>query len=989
MKKALLIGVDVGGTNTDCVLIDPSEFGNENKGVLSWNKVVTTADVSKGIERGILKLLDDCSQIEKHDIISVTIGTTHFINAVIEQDQARLDRVAVLRLCGPYSHNAPPFSDFPRRLKRILNGYIGFLNGGYQVDGNEIQQLDEAEIINHAEEIKRLHLRAVAIVGIFSPMKADQELKVKQILQREIPGIRIAISNEVSGIGYLERENATILNAATMNFANKIITSFMTAMATLGLSCPLFLTQNDGTVLPAEECRRLPIKTFSSGTTNSMRGASFLGDVHGKSVVVVDVGGTTCDVGLLLPTGFPRQSSSYSIVGGVRMNFSMPHVESIGLGGGSYVRTDTKSGLTVGPDSSGCDIVNQALVFGGGRITATDVAVAVTKDDQGIDLEIGDAAKTVGVFTEEFKADFKDTIKNMLEKVIDRMKTSPDDISVLAVGGGSFMVPETLEGATQVIKPLYYSVANAIGAAMGKISSEVHVIKILLPGGITKEHIIEELKAEAVEKAVAKGAVKESVSIVYISAEPIPYVSNTFEFFIKTIADVDYSRIQLESEPKVGSTVSEINLLETSLESEEVTKNASTAKESIEAPGVNYVTYQPFINEKRQWLLSETDLEYICIGCYIVGSGGGGNPYSFFLEARNLLRGGDTITVVDVKDASKYVHGDGCIASICYAGSPTVSHEQLSGDALKVCYDYMAKYLQKNPELLFPIEIGGGNGLSPFEISSSSRLNIPVVDCDLMGRAYPTHWQTIPVVYAKPNESCYPPTVISNGNSNTMIIADSKTDALLERCMRAALSEIGATVGVMNPPMTQRELELKTIHNSLSLCWRIGKAVKIARQKSEIDSLPLTILSSINDSGKHLFSGKIVGVERTLRKGHIYGEVTIEELEEPRRKMVIPFKNENIYCKLQNNDGSDSKVVCSVPDLIAVIDADTGEAVGTPDYRYGLLVFVLGIAPSNKWTDSERGLAIGGPEGFDLDLEYHPISNYSPPLSVIDEYGQE
>lgn len=971
---ALLIGVDVGGTNTDCVAIDPTQLTSKTKGVLGWNKMVTTSDVSKGIERGITKLLEDCKGIDKKDFTSVTIGTTHFINAVIERDQARLDKIAVLRLCGPYTRNASPFSDFPAGLRYILDGYIGFLDGGYHVDSREIQTVKETEVLKHVAKIKELGLKAVAIVGIFSPMKSKQELYVKQIVEREIPGIKVSISSEVSGIGFLERENATILNAATLNFADKIINSFLHAMDRLGLGCPLFLTQNDGTVLPVEDARHLPIRTFSSGTTNSMRGASFLSNVQGKSAVVVDIGGTTCDVGLLLPSGFPRQSSSYSIVGGVRMNFSMPQVESIGLGGGSYVRGD-ETQMTVGPDSAGAQIIDQALVFGGDRITATDVAVA-RADIISEELRVGDPGIVEDRFSLGFKDKFNATVKSMLEQVIDRMKTNPEDITVLAVGGGSFIAPDSLDGASEVIKPPYYSVANAIGAAMGKISSEVHVIKVLPPGGETKDQVVEELKKRAVEESVEKGALRDSVTTAFISAEPIPYVANTFEFNIKTIADVDYTRVSTEKK----------SVVTTETVSEEVSKNTKVANEIEEPAEVDHANYKPFINEDRQWIISETDLEYLRIGCYIVGSGGGGNPYSFFLQARNQLRKGEKLVVVSVEDAHKYVKGEGSIAPVCYAGSPTVSHEQLSGSALQICYEYMSKYTQKEPELILPIEIGGGNGLCPFEISSSSRLNIPVVDCDLMGRAYPTHWQTSTTIYAGPEECMGAPMVFSNGNHNTMIVTDSRDDVLLERCLRASLSEIGSTVGVMNGPMTLAQVLKMTNHRSISLCWRIGRAVKCARQKSEIDTLPATILESINGAGKLLFSGKIVGVERVLRKGHVYGEVTIEELTDERRRMVIPFKNENICARIEK-DGSEPEMVCTVPDLIAVIDADNGEAVGSPDYRYGLLVFVLGMAPSPQWTSTERGLALGGPKGFDLDAEYHPLSEYTPPVSVIDEFA--
>ncbi len=112
--------------------------------------------------------------------------------------------------------------------------------------------------------------------------------------------------------------------------------------------------------------------------------------------------------------------------------------------------------------------------------------------------------------------------------------------------------------------------------------------------------------------------------------------------------------------------------------------------------------------------------------------------------------------------------------------------------------------------------------------------------------------------------------------------------------------------------------------------------------------------------------------------GHVYGEVIIEG----DGRMKIPFKNENIVAMVGE------KVVCSVPDLICVIDAQNGEAIGTPEYRYGLLVIVLGIVASEKWTSTARGLEIGGPKGFGMDIEHKPLGVFKKPRSVIEEYGE-
>jgi N-methylhydantoinase A/oxoprolinase/acetone carboxylase beta subunit/DUF917 family protein len=967
--KTLLIGVDVGGTNTDSVLVDPHQVGEVNKGVLSWNKAVTTSEVSEGIENGIKKLFEQSPDVKKEDITSVTIGTTHFINAVVEQDSARLSKVAVLRLCGPYSKAIPPFFNFPAGLRDIMEGHVGYLNGGLHVDGREIQSLDENEILSHIDNIKKKGIKSMAIIGVFSSLKPDQELKVKKIILSHIPDARVVLSHQVSGVGFIERENASILNASILPFAEKIIHSFIDAVENkIGLQCPVFLTQNDGTVLSAHESLKLPIRTFSSGTTNSMRGASFLGNVMGQSVIVIDVGGTTADVGLLLPTGFPRESSSYCSIGGVRMNFSMPQVESIGLGGGSLVR-ETSGEVFVGPESAGCEILSRALIFGGDEVTASDVVVSTNSD-----LRFGERSKVEGRFSDELIFKFQARVKSMLESAVDKMKICPEDIKILAVGGGSFIVPDNLDGASEVIQPEYYSVANAIGAAMGKISSEVHCIKQL--NGMTKEEVLEELKLEARIKAIEKGALETTIEVVYVSNDPVPYVDGTYEFIVKTISDVDYDNIRermaVNLPQTVTSTIGTGNI---------VKRSTVSTKREIHLDEVDYMNYKPFINVNREWVLSTVDLELLRIGTYILGCGGGGDPFPEYLMSKNLLDNGESIRVIDLKDIGKHIKGEGSIASLCNAGSPTVTSEQLKGPGMVKCVEVMTELTGKSPDLVFPVEIGGGNGLSVFQVATTSRLNVPVVDCDLMGRAYPTHWQTIPIVYCG-DKAYYPPTVLSNGNGNTVIITESKSDYLLEKVMRASLSEIGCTVDVMNPPMKASDMDRDTIHGSLSLAWRIGRAVRIARQRSEVYKMPQAILDSVQKSGKLLFQGKIVGVERRLFKGHVWGEVLIESLDK-LHKMKIPFKNENIYAMM------DDEVVCSVPDLISVIDSDSGEAIGTPDYRYGLFVFVLGIAPSNKWTDTERGIANGGPKAFDLDdIEYVPISQYSRPLSVIDEFAQ-
>ena len=147
----------------------------------------------------------------------------------------------------------------------------------------------------------------MAIVGVYAPIDFTiaQEEHVERLLHQHCPGVLTSISKRVANIGLLERENATILNASLLSFASSTVHGFRTAATALGLECPVFVTGNDGTLLSLEQAAELPIRTFSSGPTNSMRGASFLAnlaDPHSKkeTALVVDIGGTTTEVGILL-----------------------------------------------------------------------------------------------------------------------------------------------------------------------------------------------------------------------------------------------------------------------------------------------------------------------------------------------------------------------------------------------------------------------------------------------------------------------------------------------------------------------------------------------------------------------------------------------------------------------------------------------------------------------------------------------------------------
>ncbi|KAF3808580.1 hypothetical protein GCG54_00006446 [Colletotrichum gloeosporioides] len=981
----LRIGVDVGGTNTDGVILDPTTSFAPSRGILASQKTSTTPNPSDGINAVITQMFaQSAPPLDPSRVASVTIGTTHFINAVVEMDAARLARVAVIRLCGPFSADIPVGVDWPPRLRDIVCAHRGLVDGGLEIDGSLIAELDEDAVRREAEAVRAKGIRSVVVVGIFSPVDIvyRQEERAAEIVREVYPEADVVMSKDVANIGFLERENAAVLNASILPFARRTIHSFQDAVARLGLKCPVFVTQNDGTILPASAAARLPIRTFSSGPTNSMRGAAFLTqNLEKEAMMVVDIGGTTTDVGLLLENGFPRQAAAYSEISGVRTNFSYPDVKSIGLGGGSIVRRDENGALTIGPQSVGYKIQEKALVFGGDVPTTTDYTVLADPA-----VQIGDRSLVEGSSLRNDLPEFKAKVKEMLERIVDTMKTSPEDIPVVLVGGGAVIAPDSLVGASRVIKPEWSGVANAIGAATARVSGVVDLIESTESKSIAQ--VIEALSQRAVDKAVESGALRETVTIAEIESFPLQYIANKSRIIIKAVGDFDFSRTDFSDAAPIANGVDGFD----SETCETVEKKPDTNGETQGSASQSIIYTKEYINSykpniiNKEWLLSETDLDWITIGCYILGTGGGGSPYQHMLRLREMIRAGATVRIIspwDIKDDDIVACGGG-------KGSPQVSIEKPYGDEIMESQTELYKYLNTKPTAVISLEIGGGNGLQGLILGASTNLDIPTIDGDWMGRAYPISHQTTPVVFEK--KATMIPSCISDGNGRIMLMTKARTELDAERAFRAALSQMGSHVGCAKGPVSGRDTKSWVVENTVSLSWRIGRAVALSRCSNTIDRVAEAIVDEVGgeESARVLFRGKIVGVERVTRMGHAYGEVIIEGASADGKgveKLVIPFKNENILAKKVDAQGGE-EILTIVPDLVCVIDAQNGEALGTQEYRYGLLVVVLGITASEKWTSTARGIEIGGPKGFGMDdLEYVPLGKFKKPRSVIEEYG--
>ncbi|PTB44493.1 uncharacterized protein TrAFT101_003044 [Trichoderma asperellum] len=990
--RYLRIGVDVGGTNTDGVILDPLQAASPGKGILAWHKAPTTTNPSIGINDAITAMFESAA-IHPSEIESVTIGTTHFVNAVVERDAARLSTVAVIRLCGPFSKHAPPCVDWPDDMRQMILGHYALLKGGLEVDGNLISDIDEREIKQQCDIIREKGIKSIVVNGVFSPIDTieRQEERAAAIIKANLPGYDVLCSKEIANLGFLERENAAILNASILSFARKTIRSFQAPIKRLGLHCPVFITQNDGTVLSGEMAARLPIRTFSSGPTNSMRGAAFLaqGQVS-EAAMVVDIGGTTTDVGLLHANGFPRQQAAYSDLAGIRMNFSCPDIKSIGLGGGSIVRTD--NGLTVGPDSVGHKLQQESVVFGGTITTTTDCIVQANPD-----LKVGDADLVKDLLTGEQLELFRSIIQNKIEKAIDKMKTSPEDIPVLLVGGGAILSPDKLKGASRVLKPEWAQVANAIGAAMARVSAVVDTVKST--ESKTTAQLLEEVSNEAIAKTISAGASPTSIEVVEKETLPLQYIAHKTRFIVRAAGDFDLGKIEVKSAPEADDEEENIGDM---TQYEKLAKRPETSSKEQQDKELDILNYRPTV-KNRVWYISETDANWIATGCYILGTGGGGSPYSHLVRLKQELHKGAVVRVVnphDLADDDQIGCGGG-------VGSPTVGIEKLPADELLEAQEEIFKICSQPATHMISIEIGGGNGLQAMILGASTNMNLPAVDGDWMGRAYPTKWQTTPIVFNE-RSPVWSPIAMSDGNGNVVVMPKATSDLAVERILRAALTQMGSHTGSAESPVTGAETKRWVVEHTISQAWRIGRGVARARKENRVDNVAESIIEECGGkgAGRVLWKGKIVGVERTLRGGYVYGECFIEGVDVRQDSdglqqggispasfkgtIKIPFKNENIAALRVRDDGKEEQqgdVLAIVPDLITVIDAQNGEAIGTPEYRYGLLVVVLGLAASDKWTGSKRGIEIGGPAGFGIDhLKFTPLGTFVKPQSVIDEY---
>lgn len=500
VRGDLSLGVDVGGTNTDAVVLDASDT------VIAHTKQPTTEDVTGGIRAAIAAVLETLGG-RRAEVRRVMMGTTHATNAIV--GRRGLGRVAVIRLGAPAATGYPPLTGWPRDLRDSVLAGAAVLPGGHMVDGMPISKLDPAAVGAFLDGLEG-PVDAVAVCGIFSPSFPEQEAQVAEIVRARLGGgVPVSLSQDIGAIGLLERENATVLNAALYGIARGVTDALLTVVQEQGLGdAAVYFAQNDGTLMALDFAARHPVLTIGSGPANSIRGAAFLSGA--ENAIVVDVGGTTSDLGVVV-SGFPRESTLPREIGGVRTNFRMPDILSIGVGGGT--RVDPATGR-LGPDSVGHRLHTMALAFGGDTATLTDAAVHTGRAGGVPDWSV-DVAPATGASLEKAL----DRAHEWLQESVERLSHGKTDLPLVVVGGGGFLVPDDLPGAGTVLRPAHGDVANAVGAAMSLAGGRAQEIGTYEG----RDEAVAKASQAAVERAIEAGADPLRVEVVDILETPVSY----------------------------------------------------------------------------------------------------------------------------------------------------------------------------------------------------------------------------------------------------------------------------------------------------------------------------------------------------------------------------------------------------------------------------------------------------------------------------------
>jgi len=374
----------------------------------------------------------------------------------------------------------------------------------------------------------------------------------------------------------------------------------------------------------------------------------------------------------------------------------------------------------------------------------------------------------------------------------------------------------------------------------------------------------------------------------------------------------------------------------------------------------------------KQWKLRETDyqiidhqaIKEITLGASILATGGGGDPEIGLLWTYKVLNEGKPIVMVDPMKIPE----DVLVASMACLGAALVLTEKPPNEnVLNKAIAKLETYLGGKLQATIPIECGGVN--SPVAYAAAGELGVPVIDVDGMNRAFPelqmTSWVTHGVHAS--------PTVSADDRGNITVIDTGDDDLLSETICRRVAMAYGGISWIATYPMRGKEVKETSILYSQSIAWAVGKAVWEARTKhlDPVAQVMKSLKEKRNVKGFSVFKGKIVDIHREFggetTKGFTLGKVIMEGIDEYKGSTAtLDFQNEWLNLLV------DGRVRCMPPDLIAILDSETGEPIRTDIMKYGYRGTII-LIPAHERMRTGKGIQIFGPRHFGYDLDYQPV----------------
>jgi DUF917 family protein len=363
-------------------------------------------------------------------------------------------------------------------------------------------------------------------------------------------------------------------------------------------------------------------------------------------------------------------------------------------------------------------------------------------------------------------------------------------------------------------------------------------------------------------------------------------------------------------------------------------------------------------------VIDKKSIEEITLGASILATGGGGDPEIGLLWAYKVLDEGKDIVMVDPQD----IPDDILVASpACLGAALVLTEKPPNENVLHQAISKLENYMGKKLEATIPLECGGVNSIVAYAVAAE--LGLPVIDVDGMNRAFPelqmTSWAT-QGVHASP-------TVQTDDRLNTTIIDTQEDDLMAESIARKVAMSYGGISWVATYTMSGADVKRTSILNSQSIAWDVGKAVMEARKShlNPVEQILKSIKNTRNIEGFRAFDGKIIDIQREfggeMNKGFSLGKVIMEGINEYKGKTAeLDFQNEWLNLRVDN------ELKCITPDLIAIVDIETGEPIRTDIMKYGYRGSIILISAHERMR-TQKGIETFGPRYFGYDFDYVPV----------------